>query len=448
MKKIIIASVLLGILSKIILVLNVVLISKNTSLAIYGEYELLLTSIILLFPLMTGGVIDAVFRFCYMRNQRAQKIIFSRLLFNGTLIFLLLSPIIYYISNLYFNNYISCLVIVNVFFNFLIELVKQIEKANEHILSMTFIEFFKNLIVLISCYGYIFYTRTINLENLITILTVATTFCFCIIFIKKRVYNILVFNVKLLRFKKSELSYSLFLMPNTILWWVINTSDKFMLGLFSGVSSVAIYSIATKFPSLLTALNRIFLQIWHILIMRNSSTSIWSINYISLYLCVLFSIPLIHYIYPYIFDSRYVESLEYIPFLVIGAFYSIISSLLGGVFIKNKHAKHAFYSTLVAAIVNFIGNLILIPHFYIWGCIISTLISLQILYIMRVYFIAKSSNENITIIKNIPLNAILITYPILFNYINSNYKIIFLPILYFIVLITLILYFKKIKNAI
>ncbi|WP_272690468.1 lipopolysaccharide biosynthesis protein [Providencia sp. PROV152] len=445
MKKIIITSVLLGIFSKIILILNVIIISKNTSIDIYGEYELLLTTIIVLFPLMTGGVIDAVFRFCYRKQKKAQRIIFSRLFFNGSLIFIILTPIVYYTSQLYFNNYVSTLLVINIYLNFLIELIKQLEKANEKILSMTLIEFFKNIITLALYYFYILKYKTINLEEIISILSIATTACFIILFFKYRIYSYIIFNKKLIFFKKSEISYSLFLMPNTILWWVINTSDKFMLGIFSGITSVAIYSIATKFPSLLTALNRIFLQIWHILIMRNNSTSIWSINYISLYLCVLFSIPIINYIFPYIFDSRYVDSLIYIPFLIIGAFYSIISSLLGGVFIKNKHAKYAFYSTLLAAVINLIGNLILIPIYNIWGCIISTLISLLVLHCTRIYFINKSSDENISIIKNIPLNLLLISYPILFNEISNKYRLILLPLVYLITLSLFILYLKK-KN--
>lgn len=60
------------------------------------------------------------------------------------------------------------------------------------------------------------------------------------------------------------LAYSVPLIPNGIMWWVVNASDRYIIGYFLGYEATGIYSVAAKFPTLLTMLYGIFFQAWQL----------------------------------------------------------------------------------------------------------------------------------------------------------------------------------------
>ncbi|ELB2846148.1 hypothetical protein QNE42_004782, partial [Vibrio alginolyticus] len=162
-----------------------------------------------------------------------------------------------------------------------------------------------------------------------------------------------------------EINYCLLMMPNTILWWVLNASDKFILGYFMGPASVAIYAVATKFPSLITALNRIFMQIWHVYVVgkqSGSNNSGWKPN-VALLNAALVMLSLVFYFcFDIVFDSRYDKASEYLQILLIGSYYSVLSSMMGGVYMREKLASHVLLTTLISAVSNIILNFIFIPY--------------------------------------------------------------------------------------
>ena len=62
---------------------------------------------------------------------------------------------------------------------------------------------------------------------------------------------------------KSMIRYSIPLMPTTIMWWIINVSDTFMVTAFFGSAANGVYSFAFKFPNLAAIVVGIFSQAWH-----------------------------------------------------------------------------------------------------------------------------------------------------------------------------------------
>ena len=43
------------------------------------------------------------------------------------------------------------------------------------------------------------------------------------------------------------LKYSAPLIPNTLMWWFINSSSRFAIGYFSGLEANGLYAVSTKF---------------------------------------------------------------------------------------------------------------------------------------------------------------------------------------------------------
>ena len=58
---------------------------------------------------------------------------------------------------------------------------------------------------------------------------------------------------------KEMIAYALPMIPNSISWWVSNSSDKYILVFFWGAAINGIYSVAYKIPSILSIFLNIFI---------------------------------------------------------------------------------------------------------------------------------------------------------------------------------------------
>ena len=63
---------------------------------------------------------------------------------------------------------------------------------------------------------------------------------------------------------KEMLVYCIPMIPNSIMWWITDASDKYMIAFFVGVSSNGIYALAKKIPSVLSMLHSVFFQAWQL----------------------------------------------------------------------------------------------------------------------------------------------------------------------------------------
>lgn len=70
---------------------------------------------------------------------------------------------------------------------------------------------------------------------------------------------------KLNRNKKREmLQYSLPLIPNALSWWIVQSSDKFLLLWISGSGVTGLYSVVVKVPTILSTISTIFISAWQL----------------------------------------------------------------------------------------------------------------------------------------------------------------------------------------
>src|SRR5699024_8930264 len=72
---------------------------------------------------------------------------------------------------------------------------------------------------------------------------------------------------------KKLMSYSLPLIPNQIMWWMMNTSDRLLVTMFLGLSTNGLYAVAAKIPSLTNVIVTIFMQTWKISSFDNAKDS-------------------------------------------------------------------------------------------------------------------------------------------------------------------------------
>ncbi len=189
------------------------------------------------------------------------------------------------------------------------------------------------------------------------------------------------------------LRYSIPLVPNNLSWIIISLSDRLMLSGMVGTAANGIYSIANKFPNIVYTCYGFFSTAWKESAARILKEDNKSAYYNSIYkdikfflkAIVLGLIAIMPFAFPILVDSSYNDAYIYIPILVISIYYTNMSNFYGGIFTAYKDTKIMGSTTVMAAVINILINLIFIPKFGIYAASFSTLISNMLVYFYRRY---------------------------------------------------------------
>lgn len=199
---------------------------------------------------------------------------------------------------------------------------------------------------------------------------------------------------------KEMLKYSIPMMPNSIMWWVLSTMNRPLLEHYSGIESVGIFAVANKFPMLISMINSVFIYSWQISVIEEFNKSDYKQFYnkvfrIQVILFSLFTLGISFLSHPLIelmTTQYYYEAWKYISLLSVAVVFSSLSGFVGTNFIATKESKYFFTTSLWAGISCFILNLLLIPILGIWGAISSLLFSNILMFYLRVRKTRKYSS--------------------------------------------------------
>lgn len=196
------------------------------------------------------------------------------------------------------------------------------------------------------------------------------------------------------------LKYGFPFVPGILFSWIIASSDRFLLAHYAGMHEVGIYAIADMFGAMFRLL---ILQSWsgsylpHILtqyqhnkhdlltIERKNLFTMW-ITLAGLMLLMLggfwIAKPLILIILP----TNYHKALHYIMIILAGHIF-LLGSYFAASFIQ-FHKKTYFLaaSFCIPALLNIIFNILLIPHYKIYGCTIATMAAYGIYFVIILWY--------------------------------------------------------------
>ena len=261
-------------------------------------------------------------------------------------------------------------------------------------------------------------------------------------------------NLKYLQFKgidkslaKEMIKYSIPLIPTFILWWIVSSSDKYMVRLMIDADSNGIYSVSYKIPTIISIVSTIFFQAWQMSAISeyNSKDSEKFYSQIfSAYQSILFiaSAGILMILQPLLkitVAKEYYSCYHYIPFLLIGVLMSCFCQFMSSIYSAAKKTKNSLWTSFIAAAVNIILNFILIPNqkFGVQGAAFATMIGYTACFIVRAYdtrkYVHYTINWKSIIANTVILLAMswvtLIYYPFNTENVNPEYaskQIIFL----------------------
>lgn len=196
---------------------------------------------------------------------------------------------------------------------------------------------------------------------------------------------------------KKLLVYGIPLIPNTIMWWIVNGFNRPIIEETLGLFAVGLFAIANKFPGIVTNVSTIFTNAWGISMLEEFGKPGFSVFFnknvkfiftILVLLCAIVSI-FSKQILLLFADESYIEAWKILPILVIGALFSSMSSLVGGIFMALKNSKFFFLSSVAGGFSSVILTFILIKAMGLQGAAWATALSFFIILVFRVKFAWK-----------------------------------------------------------
>lgn len=245
---------------------------------------------------------------------------------------------------------------------------------------------------------------------------------------------------------KQMIKYSVVLIPNTFMWWIMNASDRMMVTAMVGVAANGVYAISYKIPSIISTIMSIFNQAWgYSAIKEEGSNDEEKFNNKMLRVLTSFSMLIAigilaitkPFLSVYVSESYY-EAWKYVPFLLIGSTYMTLGTFVGTSYGVHKDSFGMLFSATFGAIFNIILNYILIPVIGVYGAAIATCISYILVFLFRTIHTRKYLHYHV-LTNEFVVGTILLICAAIAIYIDNKIGLI---IQWCIVLIAIVFYSK------
>lgn len=250
---------------------------------------------------------------------------------------------------------------------------------------------------------------------------------------------------------KTILRYGIPLVITFLVTWLFQSIDRIAIKKWCSYTELGIYSSAFTIISILNVLQTSFTTFWtpvaferyekdkHDLKFFEIISSIVAVIMFILANIVILSRDLIVMLLGY----KYRSAAYIMPFLVFMPLMSTISeTTVIGINFKKKPKYHLWIS-LVACIVNIIGNIILVPIIGGRGSAISTGLSYIIFYYMRTLISRKLYNVRYYLRRISIINISIILYALYATFVSFSYVYVLWGVINIIII--LLLYKRKIK---
>ena len=219
------------------------------------------------------------------------------------------------------------------------------------------------------------------------------------------------------------LKYSIPLIPNGVMWWLVNAINRPIMEKSIGLYGNGVYAVANKFPGVLTMLFAVFITAWQISVLEEFKKDNYSVFYnrvfkLVFYALVFFMLLITIFsksIITIFADPDFYEAWKYVPALTLSVVFSSVAGFVGVNFSASRESKYYFYSSIFAALVAVVLNSLLIPRFGIWGAVLSVNGSFVVMAISRIFFSSKYVQ-----IRNKAQFILLVLFAVLFCYIYAK----------------------------
>lgn len=220
--------------------------------------------------------------------------------------------------------------------------------------------------------------------------------------------------------------YSVVLIPNTFMWWIIQSSDRIVVAAVLGTAANGLLAVAYKIPSIVSIVSNTFTQAWSYSAIREEESDdrddFTSMVFNNLLVgSALITAALLVFIEPitriYV-STDFASAWQYSSWLLVANYILTLAGFLGTSYAVHKDSVGYLASGTLGAVVNIAILLPLTPYIGLYGTVFATIASYTAVFIFR--FIHTRKYVCITVdaglcARTLPFLAFFLAAPYLFG---------------------------------
>lgn len=355
----------------------------------YGSADLITTTVNMLAPFVMVGMNEAVLRFSVSSEDSVEGIATNSMavVAAGSFVSWLLLPLFASVSIIGDNVVLFLLLLsLTCFNNVFLQLLRGIGKSKSFAFNGVLITFSMAAANVVALAVFHF-----GVKGYLASMLIAQAVGAIHIVVSCRLWRLVSFKELDRRLSKRMLVYCIPLIPNSLMWWIMSASDRYVILFFLGVGANGIYNVAQKIPSIVNIVYNIFMQAWQISAIeeRNSEDNARFQSIVFRYIFVVLALAssLIaassYPVYTFLMSSSYEGSWQPVALLSLANLFSCIAAFFGTTYVVTKQSKKAFSTTLIGAVANIALTLVLVPLLGIMGAAVATAVSYALIAAVR-----------------------------------------------------------------
>lgn len=377
--------------SKLLVFLMVRFYTEYLTASDYSTADLIMQTANLLFPIISFGITEGVFRFVLDSNAHRKSVFTYGFLCitAGALLFFAIAPLLGIVKD--FKGYIWLIIIYTMAACYH-SLCSQFIRA-EGKTALFAVQGIINTALVITLNIIFLAVFGMGVTGYVLSVVIADSICTVLLFIKEKLWR--QFTSKLQKTVLTQmLKYSIPLIPTTVFWWITSVSDRYMVNGLIGSEANGIYAVSYKLPTLLTLVSSIFMQAWQFSAVTESEgdkkehseffSQVWRSFQAVMFLAGAAVIALSKPAMMILTTKEFYSAWKFIPLLSVSMVYTAFTSFMGTVYVVNKKSGISFVTALIGALINIVLNFFFIPSpLGVQGAAIATVISYFTVFIIR-----------------------------------------------------------------
>ena len=206
------------------------------------------------------------------------------------------------------------------------------------------------------------------------------------------------------------LVYSLPLVPNLLSWWLVSVSGRYVVLWGSGLAAAGLFTAASKMPALVNIVASVFQQAWQYSTAREINSpdrgAFFGVVMRGYSLATLtvagLVIALNRPISRVMLQAEFAEGWRYVPLLMLVASFGVISIFFESFYQALKNSGVLMASTALGAGVNVVLGVALVPFMGPWGAGLAGAVAYMLVLVVR----ARDLRRRI----NLPIDRLRLTY--------------------------------------
>ena len=373
----------------------------------YGTAELLNSAIEIVLPLLSAGVVEALYRFSIDDDVPKDELFAGSLVVLGggvvcTGVACALGSVLWNMEHAAAFFALFCSVCV-------FKATTQLARGLGHVRRFVVYGLINALAMVVSTY-LLLVRAHLGVEGYLWSFTIGYLVGGLVAFLGSAEYRLLApfrFDRDLLR---RMLVYSLPLVPNLLSWWLVSVSGRYVVLWGSGLVAAGLFTAASKMPALVNIVASVFQQAWQYstareidspdrgaffgVVMRGYSLATLSVAG----LVIALNRPISRVM----LQAEFAEGWRYVPLLMLVASFGVISIFFESFYQALKNSGVLMASTALGAGVNVVLGVALVPFMGPWGAGLAGAVAYMLVLVVR----ARDLRRRI----NLPIDRLRLTY--------------------------------------